>query len=143
MTSTSQRGARALNRPLSLFVAKVCHRNENERDSTDSGRGYVPVLVRILAALGSDFWSSFPSAFFFEEFEVSEHVSHRNCFLGCCRSRLVVALGHNPRRAECLPFVFEGKGDQGKLLGQVIWTREVYFESARTQLKRGWPCLAA
>jgi hypothetical protein len=29
------------------------------------------------------------------------------------------------------------------LLGQMIWTREVYFESARTQLKRGWPCLAA
>ena len=55
----------------------------------------------------------------------------------------MVALGHNPRRAECLPFVFEGKGDQGKLLGQMIWTREVYFESARTQLKRGWPCLAA
>ena len=55
----------------------------------------------------------------------------------------MVALGHNPRRAECLPFVFESKGDQGKLLGQMIWTREIYFESARTQLKRAWPCLAA
>jgi hypothetical protein len=52
-------------------------------------------------------------------------------------------LGHNPRLAEHLPFVFEGKGDQGKLLGQVIWAREIYLESAGTQLKRGWPCLAA
>ena len=49
----------------------------------------------------------------------------------------------NPRRAEFLPFVFEGNRDQGKLLGQVIWTREVYLESARTQLKGRWPCLAA
>jgi hypothetical protein len=55
----------------------------------------------------------------------------------------VVALGRNPRRAECLPFVFEGKGDQGKLLGQMIWTCEIYLESVGTQLKRGGPCLAA
>src|SRR5208282_5216646 len=140
MTSTSQRGRKSLKQPLSLFVAKACHRNENERDSTDSGRAYVPALVRILAGFGSEFWSMFPPALFFEEFKVSEHVSHRICFLGRCRRRLLVALGHNPRIAECLPFVFEGKGDQGKLLGQMIWTREIYFESARTQLKRGWPC---
>jgi len=84
----------------------------------------------------------FSLAFFFEDFEVSEHFSHGNCFLGSCCSRLEVALG-NPRRAEFLPFVFEGNRDQGKLLGQVIWTREVYLESARTQLKGRWPCLAA
>lgn len=84
----------------------------------------------------------FSLAFFFEDLEVSEHFSHGNCFLGSCCSRLEVALG-NPRRAEFLPFVFEGNRDQGKLLGQVIWTREVYLESARTQLKGRWPCLAA
>ena len=85
----------------------------------------------------------FSLALFFEDFEVSEHFSHGNCFLGRCSSRLEVALGNNPRRAEFLPFVFEGNRDQGKLLCQVIWTREVYLESARTQLKGRWPCLAA
>ncbi len=84
----------------------------------------------------------FSRAFFFEDFEVSEHFSHGNCFLGRCISKLVAALGHNPRRAEFLPFVFEGKRYQGKLLGQMIWTREIDFESARTQMECGWPCLA-
>src|SRR5208283_2032395 len=63
MTSTSQRGRKSLKQLLSLFVAKACHRNENERDSTDSARGYVPVLIRILAGFGSEFWSSFPPLF--------------------------------------------------------------------------------
>ncbi len=85
----------------------------------------------------------FSLALFFEDFEVSEHFSHGNCFLGRCSSRREVALGYNPWPAEFLPFVFEGNRDQGKLLGQVIWTREIYFESARTQLKGRWPCLAA
>jgi hypothetical protein len=29
------------------------------------------------------------------------------------------------------------------LLGQMIWAREIHFESARIQPKPGWPCLAA
>ena len=92
--------------PLSLFVAKVCDRNENERDSTDK---WERLCTGSCSHFGFDRISllvKFPRAFFFEEFEVSEHVSHRNCFLGCGRSGLVVALGHNPLRAECLPFVF-------------------------------------
>src|ERR1035441_3179330 len=59
MTSTSQGGRKSLKQPLSLLVAKVCHRNENERDFYRGGRGYVLVLVRILAGFGSEFWSSF------------------------------------------------------------------------------------